>query len=106
MARPGIAAATPTRTDRKSTRDLPAAVSLFRPRAALQRAPTMDVNAVLQVAQEAEEYIQKLERNVEALQQEIRALRAHSALVEGDRDRLYAWATWAEAELKRRPKAE
>lgn len=82
------------------------AVSLFRPRTPPPTAATIDVNGILQVAQETEEYIQKLERNTKALRQEIRELRAHSARVEDDRDRLYAWAKWAEGELKRRPKAE
>lgn len=67
---------------------------------------TIDVGGILQIAQETEDYIQKLERNTEALRQEIRELRAHSARVEDDRDRLYAWAKWAEDELKRRPKAD
>lgn len=66
----------------------------------------IDVNGILQIAQETEDYIQKLESNTEALQQEIRELRAHSALVERDRDELRVWATWAEGELKRRLKAD
>ncbi len=77
-------------------------------RALRPRAPssTVDVNAVLQAAQEADEYVQKLERYVEDLQREVRELRAHSAKVESDRDKMYAWADWAEAELRRRTKAE
>lgn len=80
--------------------------SLFRPRAAPQGAATVAVNAVLRAAQETDEYVQKLERYVEDLQREVRELRAHSAKVESDRDKMYAWADWAEAELRRRPKAE
>lgn len=82
------------------------ATSLFRPRAAPQGAAKVDVNAVLQAAQETDEYVQKLERYVEDLQREVRELRAHAAKVESDRDKMYAWADWAEAELRRRPKAE
>lgn len=81
-------------------------VSLFRPRSVPQSAPAIDVNVVLQAAREIDEYIQKLEGYVESLQQEIKELRAHSARVESDRDKMYIWADWAEAELKRRPKAE
>ena len=80
--------------------------SLFRPSSAPQRASTIDVNAVLQAARELDEYVRRLERYVENLQQEIKELRAHSARVESDRDKMYIWADWAEAELKRRPKAE
>lgn len=82
------------------------AVSLFRPKVAPQNAPTIDVNAALQAAREMDEYVESQDRYIKDLEREIRELRAHSARVEDDRDRLHAWATWAEAELKRRPKAE
>ncbi len=80
--------------------------SLFRPKAAPPTTATIDVNQALRAAQEREEYIQKLERYVEDLQREVKELRAHSAKVESDRDKMYAWADWAEAELKRRPAAD
>ena len=53
-----------------------------------------------------DEYVESRDRYIKDLEREVRELLAHSARVEDDRDRLYAWATWAEAELKRRPKAE
>lgn len=82
------------------------AASLFRPRAAPQRTPTIDMDAVLQAARELDEHVERQDRYIKDLEREVRELRAHSARVEDDRDRLHAWATWAEAELKRRPKAD
>lgn len=75
----------------------------LRPRAPT---PTIDVNGVLQAARELSEYVENQNRYVADLEREVRELRAHSERVENDRDRLYAWATWAETELKRRPKAD
>lgn len=80
--------------------------SLFRSRPAAQRAATIDVDGVLQAARELSEYVENQNRYVADLEREVRELRAHSERVENDRDELRVWAAWAEAELKRRPKAE
>lgn len=82
------------------------ALTLTRALQSRTSGPTIDVNAVIQAARELDDYVQKLEDYVESLQQEIKELRAHSARVESDRDKMYVWADWAEAELKRQPKAE
>lgn len=62
------------------------------------------MEGVLRAAREADAYIQKLERAIEALQQENSELRAKLARAESDRDKLNTWADWAEAELGRRSK--
>lgn len=77
--------------------------ALQRPRSA---GVTMDVAGILQVAQQADDYIGQLERENEALRQENSRLRANAAIFDVDWDRLKAWAKWAEAELKRRPAAD
>lgn len=82
------------------------ATSLFRPKLASQGTATIDASEVLQAARELSEYVESQKRYVADLEREVRELRAHSERVENDRDELRVWAAWAEAELKRRPKAE
>lgn len=80
--------------------------SLFRPKGAPLRAAPIDAVGVLQAARELSEYVESQNRYIADLEREVRELRAHSERVENDRDELRVWAAWAEAELKRRPKAD
>lgn len=68
-----------------------------------QRAEAVDVNALLQALQEQDQYIGEQNAYIEALRREVAELRAHSARVEKNRDDLDEYATWAQAELQRRP---
>ena len=68
--------------------------------------PTVDVDALLAVAQEMEQLLEQKDVYIAALQREISELRAYAKKVEADRNTLLDWTEKAEAELKWRRSVE
>lgn len=74
------------------------AVDVMTPRRAQ---PTVNVNGLIQALQEQEQLIHDQNTYIENLQRERDEWKAHSAETERRRAKLYDYAMWAEAELKK-----